>query len=90
MGHKINHSFKNRNVKATRVFHPRYGVIVALRAIRNITSGEELLLNYGYSIETKAPKWYYEAYLQEHGELPELAREMYEKLYVKPTKRVVK
>ena len=56
LGHKACHSFEP-NCRFGKCFHPRFGLIMALFAIRDIEPGEELLVNYRYPIRT-APAWY--------------------------------
>lgn len=72
MGHKVNSDFPERNQNAGfQMFeHPRYGLIIAVKAIKDIKKGQEIFVDYGYQ---KAPfpadfLWYHEAkekYLQE-------------------------
>ena len=65
LGHKINHSFMNVNVKFQSVIHPRFGPIVAAISLIPITKGEEILASYGYSPETNVPRWFAKAYEEE-------------------------
>ncbi|XP_059084451.1 uncharacterized protein LOC131881575 [Tigriopus californicus] len=72
MGAKINADFPERHQNA--VFdgfeHPRFGLIVAVRATKDIRQGQEILVDYGYQ-EAPFPAdflWYHQAkkeYLQE-------------------------
>ena len=56
LAHKANHSF-NPNAKFCSFYHPRFGLIPALRAIKPISAGSEVLVNYEYSWES-CPPWY--------------------------------
>ena len=55
LGHKANHSAQH-NAEYTLAFHPRFGDIKALRAMRGIRKGEEVFVDYGYFDE--APDWW--------------------------------
>merc|ERR1712110_21506 len=46
LGHKANHSFKYFNSEYGMAYHPRYGSIRSIVAIRNIIKGEEILVDY--------------------------------------------
>ena len=65
LGHKINHSFMNVNVKFQSVIHPRFGPIVAAISLTPIRKGEEILASYGYAPETNVPRWFAKAYEEE-------------------------
>lgn len=39
LGHKANHSFKKSNAEYVDAYHPRFGSIVALVSLRDITKG---------------------------------------------------
>ena len=67
LGHKINHSFKYANSRYGMAYHPRYGSVRAVYAIRHITREEEILANYGYKICVEVPKWYAALYQTELG-----------------------
>ena len=56
LAHKTNHSF-TPNTKFCPFFHPRFGHIPALRTVKNIAAGAEVLVNYEYSFDS-APPWY--------------------------------
>ncbi len=43
--------------------------------------GEEILVHYGYSMDTLLPRWYYEAYKEEVGELTGDAKTTYERRF---------
>ena len=60
LAHKINHSF-DPNSEFVSAQHPCYGRIPAVRTIRRVAKGEELLAHYGMDMET-AFDWYQEAW----------------------------
>ena len=68
LGHKVNHSFKFCKSEFRFAFHPRFGNILSIFAISNITKGEEILIDYGYIIGASVPKWYSELYVKEMGQ----------------------
>lgn len=71
LGHKVNHSFLKANVEYDYVYHPRFGFIMSVVAIRDIERHEELATNYGYECGTHTanlPQWYKDAYQREFGE----------------------
>ena len=41
----------------SRLDHPRFGLICTTTALRDIDAGEEILVNYGWSM-SDAPLWY--------------------------------
>ena len=55
IGHKANHSFEP-NAEYVQVFHPRFGHIKGIRALRPILPHTEVLVHYGYT--NQMPKWY--------------------------------
>ncbi len=60
LGHKANHAFPGdhrRNARWSRLDHPRFGLICALTADRDIAGGEEVLVDYGLRL-ADAPGWY--------------------------------
>ena len=60
LGHKANHAFPGdprRNARWSRLDHPRFGLICALTADRDIAGGEEVLVDYGLWL-ADAPGWY--------------------------------
>ena len=61
LGHKLNHSFKPNCEPSHLLDSPRFGLVRVFFAARDITKGEELFINYGYSAEN-GPKWYRELY----------------------------
>jgi histone-lysine N-methyltransferase SETD7 len=68
VGHKANHSFEP-NAKYVQVFHPRFGHIKGIRAVRAIRPREEVLVDYGYT--SQMPKWYREILVsQKHERRP--------------------
>ena len=56
LGHKACHSF-SPNSRFSQVFHPRWGKVVCIMALRDIARHEEITVSYGYKM-TIAPKWY--------------------------------
>ena len=60
LGHKACHSFDQRKVnsKFENFSHPRFGEIIGLISICDISAGDEILVNYNYKNIEKAPKWY--------------------------------
>ena len=70
LAHKICHSFVP-NAKYSYAFHPKFGHIRCVIAIKDIQVDEEITCNYKYKLE-KAPEWYKEClkqYLQENSKL---------------------
>ena len=67
LGHKLNHSFKESKVIWGHAFHPRFGHIRSVVAKQIIKRNEEIVINYGYRVGTKVPKWYSNLYLEEAG-----------------------
>jgi len=58
LGHKANHSLPN-NAKYDVFDHPRFGLIKAIRAVRDIEPGEEVCCDYGYDgSKEDLPCWY--------------------------------
>ncbi|EKX55321.1 hypothetical protein GUITHDRAFT_99101 [Guillardia theta CCMP2712] len=55
LGHKANHSFQP-NAEYAPCFHPRFGHIKCIRALRRMEAGEEVLVHYGYT--NQMPRWY--------------------------------
>ena len=58
LAHKICHSF-GPNAQYSYAFHPRFGRIRCVTAIKYIQKEEEITCNYKYKLE-KAPEWYKE------------------------------
>ena len=67
LGHKANHSFRYANSKYGMAYHPRFGKIRAIFAIRHISKGEEVLVNYQYPKNANVPEWYSDLYQSELG-----------------------
>ena len=68
LGHKINHSFKFTNAKFGQAYHPRFGFLIrTIVAISNIRKGQELFVNYGYTLGSSVPEWYSALYKKEMG-----------------------
>ena len=44
-----------------QLWHPRFGLIMSVRAITDIERGEEILVSYNYNIG-QAPDWYRHAW----------------------------
>ncbi len=64
LGHKANHGFgASVNAAFDSVFHPSYGIIRGIVALKRIEKGEEILVDYGYETEKGAllPDWYVKA-----------------------------
>ena len=62
LGHKVNHSFEP-NSFYTLFDSPRYGLVQAVKTLRDVTKGEELFANYDYKIDSLGqPKWYRDLY----------------------------
>ena len=60
LGHKANHSHTLQNAEYFfPCFHPRFGLIKGIRAIKDVTAGDEILVVYGYTDEM--PSWYHHA-----------------------------
>lgn len=65
LGHKANHTFDDSRQSAmySHFDHPRFGHIKCIRTIRPVKAGEELLVDYGYSLHHKGgPSWWKETY----------------------------
>ena len=67
LGHKANHKFFGENVKYFRADHPVWGDIVGLVAARDISKGDEIVVNYGYHAQegwdwSTAVIWYRREY----------------------------
>ena len=60
LAHKANHSF-DPNVQFVSATHPRFGRVPALKTLRPVSAGEEILTHYKYDMAL-APTWYTEAY----------------------------
>ena len=65
LAHKANHSF-DPNVQFVSAAHPRFGRVPALKTIRDVAAGEEVLTHYKYDMAL-APTWYTEAYRRFSG-----------------------
>lgn len=58
LAHKANHTFgQAKNSRFDNLWHPRFGHIMSIVAVRNIMPGEEILVNYNYDVKM-APDWY--------------------------------
>ena len=68
LGHKVNHSFLFPKTKYGFAYNPRFGYIRTVVAKSNITKGEEVLVDYGYSRRSRVPLWYSDLYLKEMGD----------------------
>jgi hypothetical protein len=51
------------NCRWTRIEHPRFGLICAIKTIRAIPKGQEVLVNYGMGM-SDAPLWYKSLWVQ--------------------------
>ena len=60
LGHKACHSFDESkvNAKFENFHHPRFGQIIALVTTCDISTEDEILVNYNYKSLKKAPNWY--------------------------------
>ena len=69
LGHKVNHSFKSKEVKAMfkHAYHPVFGNIGSVMATSRIKKGEEVLVNYQYQKGSWVPEWYSSLYFKEFG-----------------------
>ena len=56
LGHKANHDFVP-NARWSQMDHARFGLICAIKATKDISPGEEILVNYGLGM-AEAPTWY--------------------------------
>jgi hypothetical protein len=55
LGHKVNNAFKDsRNTEFCFVNHPRFGHCRCIRSTKPIAKGEELFIDYGYSVEEES------------------------------------
>ncbi len=61
LGHKVNHSFVP-NCDQWFFDHPRFGVVPCQRAIRQISAGEEVTMDYEYD-PYNCPEWFRKALL---------------------------
>ena len=57
LGHKVNSS-PEPNCEYCECFHPFYGAIKGVRALRDIRKDEELFTFYDYKGEARVPHWY--------------------------------
>ena len=67
LGHKACHSFELacKNSKFECIWHPRFGHIMSIVALRNIEQDDEILVNYNYDIRI-APDWYKKLWKEKH------------------------
>jgi len=56
LAHKVCHSF-TPNCEFDNFYHPRFGFIKSLTTLRDIKEGDELFVNYRYSLSV-SPTWY--------------------------------
>lgn len=61
LGHKCCHSFEP-NAQFQSLWHPRFGHIMSVVALKPIRRGEEVLVCYNYTIQ-HAPVWYRDLYV---------------------------
>ena len=63
LGHKVNHGWYSDIVNAFYVpnFHPRFGLIAAIKSNRDISAGEEIICHYNLEFH-EAQAWYQESY----------------------------
>eukprot|EP00095_Tigriopus_kingsejongensis_P012020 maker-scaffold1195_size56104-snap-gene-0.12 protein:Tk12020 transcript:maker-scaffold1195_size56104-snap-gene-0.12-mRNA-1 annotation:"hypothetical protein TRIADDRAFT_26073" len=69
LGHKLNHQFKPNCEYSGVLDTPRFGLIRAFFANRDIKQDEELFISYGYSLKD-GPQWYLDLYALEKEDLP--------------------
>eukprot|EP00003_Mantamonas_plastica_P032292 TRINITY_DN8724_c0_g2_i1.p1 TRINITY_DN8724_c0_g2~~TRINITY_DN8724_c0_g2_i1.p1 ORF type:complete len:424 (+),score=142.16 TRINITY_DN8724_c0_g2_i1:65-1336(+) len=55
-GHFANHAAPNNNCEYRICWHPRFGDIKCVYAVKDVEEGEELCCDYGYGSD--APEWY--------------------------------
>jgi hypothetical protein len=64
LAHKVNNKFEPfTNADFSFMEHPRFGVMVSIFAIKNITAGEEIFLDYTYAVNAIGKKmvpWYFQ------------------------------
>ena len=64
LGHKACHTFgAAKNARFEALWHPRFGLIMSVVAIRDISPHEEILVNYNYDPKV-APDWYKALYYE--------------------------
>jgi len=64
LGHKINHNFWFYNAGYVANFHPRFGLLAAVKSLRNIKAGQEILCHYDLQFHEAHP-WYQEMWRTE-------------------------
>lgn len=57
LGHKANHNFEP-NAQYIQLFHPKFGDIMWVSAIKDILKGEEIFVDYGYNGHCRGPEWF--------------------------------
>ncbi|KAM9969642.1 hypothetical protein ACTFIR_001478 [Dictyostelium discoideum] len=57
ISHKANHLVPNNNSVYASFYHPRFGDIKCIKAIKDINENEEIFVDYGYS-NNDTPSWY--------------------------------
>ena len=58
LGHKACHTFgKRKNARFECLWHPRFGSIMSVVALKHILADEEILVSYNYDLRY-APEWY--------------------------------
>jgi len=71
LGHKVNHDFKP-NSKYLRTYDSaRFGLVMALKTLRDVKKGEEFLVDYQYTYN-QGPKWYKELLISSLKKNPEM------------------
>jgi len=65
LGHKVNHSFVP-NAEFSTIYHPRWGRVRSVVTLREVASGEELLVDYGYDL-IRCPAWFRQLWNQQLG-----------------------
>ena len=56
--HKANHSFEPNTEIHPFLIHPIFGKTIILLAVKDILSGVELTIDYGYDANPQQPDWY--------------------------------
>ena len=68
LGHKVNHWFEP-NCYFGWAVHPRFGRIRSIVTLREVKGGEELTVDYGYSLgDRTTPGWYSRLYRHYYGQ----------------------
>ncbi len=63
----MNHKFSETNAAFDYITSPRFGLTRCVRTTRSVAKGEELFINYGYSVNGWLPEWYAKLYRETYG-----------------------